>query len=181
MILGIGAGLIPVALVPPGWVLPPPYDLFPPLPARGWLAAGWCVGAVAVLVTRNRFAVAATGVFAVFGFGFGVAYPVADDLRTRADFVAEVRTRTDADPARVALYHAADVVFELGHPAAEFATADELTAAVAAERVRWVVAPRRLVGAPPFPARVVAEETTRPWESADRVGNKLVLLETGNP
>ena len=30
-----------LALVPPSWVLPAPYDLLPPLPRRGLLAAGW--------------------------------------------------------------------------------------------------------------------------------------------
>lgn len=180
---GVCVPLTGLALLPPGWVLPPPYDLLPPLPARGWLAAGWllCVAALLVAWARPstpRVGVAMVIAFAVFMFGFGVVYPRADDLRTRRDFLNVVRDRTDADPTRLGLFHASDTVFDLGRTTPEFTATEELSAAVASGRVRWVVLPRRLLSEAHFRAGVVAEEAAKPWETQERSANKLLLLDT---
>ena len=179
-----GVVLAGAALLPPGRVLPPPYDLLPPLPARGWVEAGWLVSLAAVLIAWRKSSAARAGVaaavaFAALGYGFGVAYPAADDLRTRRDFLIAVRERTDADPGRLGLFHASDAVFDLGRTAPEFAAPGELSAAVAAGRVRWVLLPRRLAPEARFDAAVVAEEAANPWESREQVDNKLVLLDAG--
>ena len=166
-----------LALLPPAWVLPAPHDRLPPLPGRAWLAAGWLLGLVAVARAARyphspRALPAVAGVFAAFCYVFLVALPSADDLRTRRDFLAEVRRATDADPGRLGLFHASDTVFDLGRTAPEFSAAKHLLAA----RPRWVVTPRRRLPELPGPRVILIEEASQPWET-DEAGNKLVLLE----
>lgn len=158
------------------------YLQLPPLPVwgRGWLAATWMLAfAVTVFASfksRFRAGLALAGMFLVFGYGFVIAYPAADDLRTRRPFLTEVRQRTDTH--LLGVFHAEDIVFEIGHPLPEFATDQELAAALRSGRVRWVVLPRRWAAAVPDNTRVVAEERFQPWEPPDKLDDKLLLVET---
>ena len=170
-----------VALVPPRWILPAPYSQLPDLPARWPFAFGWLVGLVAILTlvrsARWRNWVAAGIAFAGLGYGFWVALPAVDDFRTRQAFALEVRTRTDRDPDKLALFHAETVVFDLGRTASEYSTPEALTEAIRLGRVRWVVARRRYLTGADLPARIVYEEATHPWDGEDQLANKLLLLE----
>ena len=183
-VVGLGALLAGLALLPPSQLLPPPYDRLPPLPARGWLMAGWLAGVAAVLFAiikprAPRVALAVAGAFAASALGFGVVYPEADELRTRKEFLTLVRASTAADGDRLGLFHASDTVFDLGRLVPEYATGAELAAAADAGRVRWVVLPRRRLAEVGCPATVAAEERAQPWEPPGRLDNKLLLLEVG--
>ncbi|QEL19469.1 ArnT family glycosyltransferase [Limnoglobus roseus] len=181
-VIGTATALSGAAILPPSWVLPAPYDQLPPLPGRGFLAVGWVVAVVVMVVVARkgsaaRVGPAMCGVWLALFYVFAVAYPAADELRPRQDFLAVVRDRTAADPTRLALFHASDTVFDLGRTAPEFLTSDELTAAVTAGRVRWVVAPRRHLVGVELRAAVIAEEAVHPWETQERIANKLSLVE----
>lgn len=178
---GLGVLFTGLLLLPPGAVLPPPYDRLPPLPAAGWLATGWLIGVAGVLVaafrpTAPRVTMAVVWAFGVFVFGFGVVYPASDDLRTRRDFLASVRERTEADPGRLGLFHASDTVFDLGRLVPPYDSRGELATAASAGRIRWLLLPRRRLTELPWPVEVVAEEPLQPWEPSDRLANKLVLV-----
>jgi len=178
---GIGVTLAGVLLVPAEW-RPHPYDQLGPPPAHGWLVAGWFVVVAAVLTAvfwrpARRHAVAVAGVILAFVVGFGVIYPTADDLRTRREFLVVVREQTEADPSRLGLFHASDTVFDLGRRVPEYVTPDELNAASSDGRLAWLLLPRRRLADLPWPVKVAAEEPVQPWEAADNLGNKLVLVD----
>ena len=176
-----GVACAGVAIVPPRWILPAPYSHLPDLPARWAFMIGWLIGLVALVTlvrsARSRNWVVAGIAFAGLGYGFWVALPAVDDFRTRQAFALEVRTRTDHEPDKLALFHAETVVFDLGRTAPEYSTPEALGEAIRLGRVRWVVARRRYLLGADLPARIVYEESTHLWEGADQMANKLLLLE----
>lgn len=181
-VLGAAVVLAGVGLLPTQWILPADV-LIPPLPARGWLTALWlgCVATVLVCLLKpnfRRLGVAFAIVFAVFAVGFDVVYPAADELRTRKEFLLMVRERTDAEPTQLALFHASDVVFDLGRITPEFADAETLRAAITAGKTRWVVLPQRMMPMVQLKAAILLEENTTLWDLQEKSGNKLVLIDT---
>ena len=108
---------------------------------------------------------------------FGVAYPAADALRTRREFLHLVRARTDADPTRLAVFQANDVVFDLGRIVPAYIEATELSQAIREKRVRWVLSSQRHLEAAQLTGQIVAEEPIQPWEFEEQEKNKLVLWE----
>lgn len=178
-----GVGFVATAAVfVPVARLPAPYHRLPDLPARGLLATGWVVAASAVALAVGRRPAWRPGVLAGvvaagYAYTFGVVLPAVDGLRTRKAFTAEVRTLTDPDPDRLALFHARDAVFDLGRTAPEYTSEADLAAAVRSGRVRWVLARRRYLDAAALTGRRVAEEPSRPWEASDQQGDKLVLVD----
>ena len=185
-VLGVAAVASGLLLLPPAWVLPAPYDQLPQLPYPAAFAAGWLLTlALIVASLRGRLpkpaGFAAVIAFAAFGYGFGVAWPALDEQRTRRAFLADVQARTADDPDRLAVFHARDSVFELGRTAPDYPDADTLAADLRGGRVRWVLARRRYLAGANLPANIVLEEAVRPWDGADQVGDKLVLLEVTSP
>ena len=181
-VVGLAVMALGVLLVPPAWVLPPPYDQFPPLPYPALFAAGW-LATLGLIVANLRGRLprpagfAAAVALAAFGYGFGVAWPAVDDQRTRRVFLAEVLTRTAGDPDRLAVFHARDSVFDLGRTVPDYPDAARLDADLRGGTVRWVLARRRYLAGVILEATIVLEEAVRPWEGVDAVGDKLVLLE----
>lgn len=180
---GIGGLLVPALLIPPGWFLPAPYHLLPPLPERSCLAVGWVLGVVVTVSVRwwrPQWRVAATMalLFIAFGFGFGIVYPKLDESRPRQEFLAHVRQLTDREPNRLGLLRSSDIVFDLRNTTPEFTTDSEVATAIAERRIRWLVVPRRHFPEFSLQATVVLEEVSLPWESTERLNNKLLLLDT---
>lgn len=181
-IFGIGAVLCGLGLLSPSWVLPAPYNEFPPLPYRGVFAIGWLAGlgllgtAASGRTMRLEWS-AVIVVFALMIYVFGIAWPEADDQRTRRAFVAEVLAKTGGAPDKLALFHARDIVFDLGRTVPDYTDAIELTNAMNGGKVRWVLARRRYLTGIPFPAQIVSEEAVRPWEGDEQLGDKMVLLQ----
>ncbi|OWK35111.1 Polymyxin resistance protein [Fimbriiglobus ruber] len=177
----VGAGVL---LLPPANLLPAPYDHLPDLPAR-WAYATGCVASPiafgwSVVRARHRLpAVVAAITFAGLAYALLVALPAADEFRTRRTFAAEVRARVADAPDHLALYHARDIAFDLNHPVRlhEYTAPDELTAALRAGTVRWVIARRRYLAGLTLPAAVQFEEKAYPWDGTDQLGDKMVLLE----
>ncbi len=177
----IGVVLAGILLLPAFFYLPKPFDVLPPLPQRGWYATGWGMSVVAVLAMilkpkLPRFEIAIIIVFAAFYYGFGVVYPLADDLGSRQDFLKDVRSLSQDEPRRLALYHATDTIFELGQQRPDYITPHELTEGITKERIRWVLMPKRLLSGLNLDGKVLYEETVLPWESPERVGSKLILF-----
>jgi 4-amino-4-deoxy-L-arabinose transferase-like glycosyltransferase len=171
-----------LGLLAPADVLPTPYNQLPPLPARWALAVGWLFG-LAVILRRGRqrpLAVANYAAFAGLAYVLLIALPATEEYRTRRNFADEVRARVAAEPGRLALFHARDVVFDLrpASPIPAYQTAEELTAAVRDGRVRWVLARRRYLALVDLPTAPVLDEAVQPWEGRDQIGDKMVLLDT---
>ncbi len=185
VMLGIAFVPIGLGILPPADVLPSPYNALPPLPARWCLAIGWLLGLsliAAVLLKRIQLqyaglSLAVSLVFLGQWYLFGVAYPAADALRTRREFLHLVRAKTENEPARLAVFQANDVVFDLGRIVPSFIEATELSRAIREKRVRWVLSSQRHLDAAKLTGKVVAEEPIQPWEFEEQEKNKLVLWE----
>ena len=186
VMLGIAFVPIGLAILPPADVLPSPYNALPPLPARWCLAIGWLLGlSLIAAVLRKRIQLQYAGlslavslVFLGQWYLFGVAYPAADALRTRHEFLQLVRAKTDEeDPARLAVFQANDVVFDLGRIVPAYIEATELSQAIREKRVRWVLSSQRHLEAAQLTGQIVAEEPIQPWEFEEQEKNKLVLWE----
>jgi hypothetical protein len=138
------------------------------------------VGFAAAVIRRANLlpATVAVAVLAA-GYTFLLALPAADAYRTRKAFAAEVRTRTESVPDQLGVFHARDLAFDLGRdgPVPRYDSAEGLTAAIRAGRVRWVVARTRYLAGVDLPARIVLNEERFPWEGIDQLGDKMVLLE----
>ena len=179
--LGVaGAGIL---LIPPSEILPPPHDRLPLLPARSWFASGW-LAAIALVAwafrhpTRRAFATLAVAV-AGLGFGLLVAYPALGDYRTRKGFVTEVDRVIAAEPGKLALYRARDVVFRLARPEPlpDFEDSEAFHTAAATGQIRWVIVRRRyLPQLAKTATEVILDEVSYPWEGVDQLGDKMLLL-----
>ncbi|MFO0936165.1 MAG: glycosyltransferase family 39 protein [Gemmataceae bacterium] len=181
VILFVASGL---ALLPIHWFLPKSYAAFPGLPNQAWLAMGWTIGMITLawlLITKKTIPLTyvVAGVFIGLIYAFGLAYPSFDRIRPRNDFLQIVHDETQPAPEQLALYHCSDIVFDLGRLVRDYDQDPSLAEAIRQKKVRWIVAPSHLAKFG-FPARIVAEEATLPWESEDRTENKLVLLEFVN-
>lgn len=181
--MGIGTLLAGALLLNPADILPAPYDRLPPLPARPWFAAGWLLalalvtGAILRPHLRPFAALAVTA--AGLSFGLLVVFPAMDEYRTRRGFAEDVNRATAAEPEKLALYHARDVVFQLNRTTAlpDFEEPETFHAAARAGDIRWVIVRNRYL---PQLAKttmsVILEEATYPWEGADQLGDKMLLL-----
>lgn len=181
VVLGIGVLVSGIALAPPAWYLPAPYDRLPPLPYSGWLLAAW-LSVIAALLIHARWrrgapvGLALFTAYAAFGYGLGVLYPATDELRPRHEFLNAVRAQTDSAPNSLGLFGARETVYELGRTVPEFTTAEKLSEAVASGQIRWVIVSRRHLDGIHLPSTILLKEAILPWESRERLDNKLVLL-----
>ena len=113
------------------------------------------------------------------GFGLLVAFPAMDEYRTRRGFAEAVNRATAAEPEKLSLYHARDVVFQLARPTMlpDFEEPEAFHAAARAGDIRWVIVRTRYL---PQLAKtntaLILEEATYPWEGADQLGDKMLLL-----
>jgi 4-amino-4-deoxy-L-arabinose transferase-like glycosyltransferase len=173
-----------VALLPPGFLLPAPWDLLPPTPERPvfvlcWLAAIGGIVAAVRRFDRTRVALAVgASAFLLLAYFFLVALPSAEVYRGEKALADEARRRLGPDAAGLALYRTREPVFyvALPKPIPEYDDRDSLADAVRDGRVSWVLARRRDLGAAAITATVVSAEPAFAWETAEQVGNKLVLV-----
>ncbi len=185
LVLGLAFVAIGLALLPPSWVLPAPHDALPPLPLRWLIALGWLFGLIVFtgLATRRlRLVPIGLGLVVVavslwHCYFFAIAYPAADELRTRRDFIQMVRATTADSLHPVAVYNASDVVFELGRIVPAYFGKTELVEAIRDKRVNWIVSSQRHWTSVEVPGIVIAKESAWPWENAERIANKLILVE----
>jgi len=180
---GIGVIFAGSLLLNPADVLPTPYDHLPPLPARPWFAVGWLIALMisgrAILRPQWRPFAALAITAAGLGFGLLVAFPAMDEYRTRRGFAEAVNRATAAEPEKLALYHARDVVFQLARPSAlpDFEEPETFQAAARAGAIHWVIVRKRYLPQLAETAMtVVLEEATYSWEGADQLGDKMLLL-----
>ena len=187
--MGIGGVLAGSLLLSPADILPAPYDRLPPLPARPWFAVGWLLALtlVAGAILRPHLRPFATLAVTAAGLSFGllVVFPAMDEYRTRRGFAEDVNRATAAEPEKLALYHSRDVVFQLNRTTAlpDFEEPETFHAAARAGEIRWVIVRKRYL---PQLAKtntaVILEEATYPWEGADQLGDKMLLLKiVSNP
>lgn len=184
LVFAVFAVFTGVLAIHPDSVLPAPHDQLPPIPARWWFLAGWAACSVAVVwgLLRPQLLLWVTAGVTVVAIGYVllVALPATDEFRTRRAFALEVRARTNTEPDRLALYHARDLTFDLGcpTPVPEHHTPEEIASAVRDGRTRWVVARRRYWEATKLMGGVIAEEAINPWDGADQLADKMVLIDT---
>lgn len=184
-VLAVGA-VVAVALLAlsPNW-RPAPFDKLPATPALPFVIVGGagCLAALGWGFVRERLRPAVVVGVAAAGVGYAtvIAFPAADEFRTRRAFADSVRRLTACD--ELALYRARDIVFDLRSPAplTDYQSPAELTTAFATGRSRWVIARRRYWTALNLPGHVATEEPTRPWDGPDQLGDKMLLIDLRHP
>ena len=174
-------------LLPPSLVFSGPWKQLPPLPQPwlfGMLVLSWIV-AVGVAFNRfhcGRLVISTSWICgSVMAFVFLIALPSLEQLRTQKSFAGTVKQTLGAETQAVALFRHRDLVYYLGQPKPlpEFATRESLAKGIAAGQVRWLILRRCDLDAIAVPAKTLVLETAYPWEAADDVARKLVLIEVG--
>jgi 4-amino-4-deoxy-L-arabinose transferase-like glycosyltransferase len=180
--VAVAAGL---AAVVPASTLGPTWADFPSLPEPGLFVAGWfvsavCVGLSMVRYTPSRVAVALTAIATwMVGYGFLVALPGTESLRTSRPFLEQVRDLTADHPTAIALYRTREAVWYLcpGAELPECESSEDLAARLEAGSVRWGLLKEQDLGPAAGRVRVVLREPAFPWEGPDVAGRKMVLVE----
>jgi len=174
-----------VLLLPPAWVLPAHWKQLPAFPypsVFGFLWLTW-IGCICLTFCRftSRWFVPSFAWISVsfMAYLFLIALPSVEPFRTQKFFAGAVKGTLGTDTQSVALFRHRDLVYYLDQPAplAEYDTQEDLTAALKAHKVRWLIMRRGDVEALPAAFTTLVEETVYPWEAAVDVARKLILLE----
>ena len=184
-VLAVLAG---VALLPPGRILPAPWDRLPSAPLRPLLAVCWiaALGGVALALLRFNRTSRDAGVhrhrIGIPGIPLPRRGAGRGDVSRGKALADEARQRLGPKAAGLALYRTREPVFylDLAEPVPEFDDRESLAAAVADGRVVWVLARRRDLDAADVAATVVSAEPAFAWETVEQAGNKLVLARFGD-
>jgi 4-amino-4-deoxy-L-arabinose transferase-like glycosyltransferase len=193
-LLRLGFGGIAVAIVLGGIVLLPPARVLPeswcnlpsapawPILVVCWLASMAALVAAMIRFDRSRVTLAIGGSATLFlAYLFLVAIPAAEVYRGERALAEESLRHLGPSARGLALYRTREPVFYLDQPEPipEYDDQASLADAVANGRVSWVLARHRDLDAAALPVTVVAKEPTFAWETAEQVGNKLVLARFG--
>jgi 4-amino-4-deoxy-L-arabinose transferase-like glycosyltransferase len=174
-----------VAFIPPHWVLPAPWNQLPGAPAQPMLAIYWISSIVAIGWALRRLSstriVLSIGVtaylFMIYFFVF--AMPAGDAWRDEKPFALQVRSLIAGQTSALAFFTNEGPAFYLGlpNPVPEYGRPEDLSAAVASGKVRWIVVRRRDIQRLKLPVVVELSETAYPWDNKDHRLNRMVLVE----
>ena len=189
LILGYGVIVTAVALsglafLPPHRFLPAPYNQLPDMPDQRALAVCWIGSLVAVCWTLrnlNSMRVLVSSGLAAYLFMFYLfvfALPAGDAWRGEKNFAQQVRQFTADQPSELAFFKNQGPVFYLARPepVPEYEKLRDLSTAVAAGRVRWIVVRRRDIAQLGLPVAVAASEAVYPWDPKEHRLNAMVLV-----
>lgn len=169
-----------VALALPGPWRPVPFDKLPAVPG---ISIAIALGLVAVIAMLQQLwlpsiVLMVVTAYAAFAFAFFVLMPVAEEYRTRPDFVRDVLVQTQQDWPHLALFHSRDIVYELNPPQslADHTTSERLASAISNGATRWAIVRRRYLPLISFRYVIISEESVQPWEGIDQQGDKMMLI-----
>jgi 4-amino-4-deoxy-L-arabinose transferase-like glycosyltransferase len=187
-IVAVAAMLSIGILLPASWVLRgTQLANLPPAPAPIAMAVLWVMMLAGIVYGVRNFSAARAGIsmcvlagaFTVYFFLF--AMPAADAYRGEKPFAAATLAQTGGTTDGLVLYKTLGPLFYLNPPAPlpEYDREIDLMDAIAGGHVKWIIARRRDIPDGSIAMKIEAAEASFPWESAEEVRNKVVLLRVG--
>lgn len=185
-VIAVVFGLLAVstAMMLPTPMRPAPWDQWPalPTPVFAVIFAMVAVHAIWILVRFRGTQVGGSMLLSALAmtiYVFLFAMPSFEQYRTRKPFADSVRQYLHDNLRGLALHRHREVVYYLAspEPLPEFDAMDSLAKAVADGTIRWLILRGADVRNVSSPSRIVVEEKIWPWESAEQVHAKLVLIE----
>ncbi len=195
-LLALGYGLIVVMVVVSIAVLLPPHLLLrgslaslPSAPDRALFAALWLASMAGVLYAlrdyRPRRVAASTALTAYLAMGYVniFAMPAAEAYRGEKTFALQAAVLLHGDTSTLGFYKTLGGLFYLNppRPIPKTDNLPDLHAAIRKESLRWILTHRRDLAEIDTPARVRLEEASFPWEDAQQIRAKGVLIELLSP
>jgi 4-amino-4-deoxy-L-arabinose transferase-like glycosyltransferase len=187
-IVAVAAVLSIGILLPASWVLRgTQFSNLPPAPEPFVVAELWVVMIAGIVYALRNLNAGRVGLsmsaiaFAFIAYFFLSAMPAADAYRGEKPFAAATLQQTGGTTDELVLYKTLGPLFYLNPPAPlpEYDREIDLMDAIAGGHVKWIVARRRDIPEGSIPMKVEAAEASFPWESAEEVRNKVVLLRVG--
>jgi 4-amino-4-deoxy-L-arabinose transferase-like glycosyltransferase len=174
--------VLAVTAVTAGLAAVVPIAELPRLPDPWVYLAGWVVAVAGVVLAAARFSPnrMALSAAAIAGWGIGYYYlaalPGLEDYRTSRPFLEQVRERVGSD--EVMLYRTREAVWYLdpGVPLPEAESAEELAEKLESGDVLWGLLKEQDLSGVAERVRPLLRERNHPWEPADVVKGKLVLV-----
>ena len=182
---GLAVLMSGLALSPPAWLLPAPWNELPELPCPAafllmWLTSLAAVGFTLVKLSAKRIAWSFFVIaFSLMAYLYLGALPAIETYRTQKPFANAAKDHLGTDVDRLALYRTREIVYYLDQPApiAEYHTRAELLEAIDARSLRWIVVRRRDWEGLRTDGIIVLAEATHPWEDTHEADGKLLLVE----
>ncbi len=172
-------------LLPASWVLRgTSLASLPPAPAPVAVAVMWGASIIGIVYALRKLDARRIGVSMCVIAGAFIAYfyvfamPAAEAYRGEKPFGAEVLQKLGGKTDGLVLYKTLGPLFYLNpsKPLPVYERESDLVNAIEHDHVKWIIARRRDVPDVGIPTKIEASEATFPWESAEVVRNKVVLL-----
>jgi hypothetical protein len=195
-LLALGYGLIVVMVIVSIAVLLPPHLLLrgslatlPSAPDRALFATVWLASMAGVVCALrdyrpSRVAIStALTAYLAMGYVNIFAMPAAEAYRGEKTFALQAAVLLHGDTSTLGFYKTLGGLFYLNPPRPIFKTDNlpDLHAAIRKAGLRWILTHRRDLAEIDMPARVRLEEASFPWEDAQQIRAKGVLIELLSP
>jgi 4-amino-4-deoxy-L-arabinose transferase-like glycosyltransferase len=173
-----------MALLPPSWIMPRPFDELPMLPAPMLYAGIWIASVAGVIyamrrITPARIAVS-LGIIAYLSmvYIYLFAMPATEAYRDEKPFAAVVMAKVGAEIDSLAFFNNLEGFFyiEPFMPHALFLDPAALHRAIEHGRVRWVMVKERDLAGLKLNGDVAAREKSFPWQGEQGIRNSIVLI-----
>ncbi|MGH7813039.1 MAG: ArnT family glycosyltransferase [Candidatus Binataceae bacterium] len=186
-IVAIAGALSLAALLPPSWVMPGHLAKLPPAPDRAVIVAMWVLSVAGIIyalrgLTRLRIGISIGLIaYCAMVYIYIFATPAADAYRPEKPFAYTVLKLTGGRTDGLAFYKTLEGDFYLRpqKPLPKFMHLDNLKAAVDDGTVRWFIVRRRDLPKLAVPETILAAEASYPWETAENLRNKVLLVRVG--
>jgi 4-amino-4-deoxy-L-arabinose transferase-like glycosyltransferase len=178
-IVFLGFGL----LIPPSMILSGLLAKLPAAPDRAVFIVMWAIVLGTVVHALRKFSSGRVTIsigaaaYAAMIYIYIFAMPAAEAYRGEKPFASDVLNRIGST-AQLGLYRTAGPLFYLDPPSPlpEFDHPKDLSDAVGAGKVQWVIVRRRDMDGIGLATQIVTEEASYPWESEYQRRNKVVLV-----
>lgn len=195
-LLALGYGLIAVVVILSIVVLLPPHLLLrgslaalPSAPDRALFAALWLASMAGLIYalrgySPGRVAIStALAAYLAMIYVYVFAMPAAEAYRGEKSFALQTAALLHGDTSALGFYKTLGSLFYLNppRPIPKFDNQPDLRAAIPRDGLRWILTRRRDLAEMEVPATVRLEEASFPWEDAQQVRNKEVLIELYRP
>jgi 4-amino-4-deoxy-L-arabinose transferase-like glycosyltransferase len=173
-----------VALVPPSWIMPRPFDQLPILPAPLIYGLFWLVAAASAIYALRRMTPARIGVsvgiiaYLAMVYIYLVFMPAAENYRAEKPFAGLVMAKVGPQLRSLAFYNNLEGFYyiEPFTPHRLFLDPAALHKAIANGRVRWLMVKDRDLASLKLDGVVVAREQSFPWQGERGVREAVVLV-----